>query len=225
MMVQGQLPALLRWRGVATYVHLNLGGRASARLCLEGAIVVARSMDDPSGTIEIATHGLAELERIEGNIDAARRLHEECLRVDRASGDRLGTMIGLNNLAMCAVVMNEPMRARDMLLESLSISDELGSRRGRLVVMEFCAGLAATLEQWALTPRFDAAADIHTVQMGRRRDAPDAAFLAPLVEQAKTTLGPETYAATVAAGRALSYDDAVAEMTAWLRSLTPTTPT
>ena len=134
-------------------------------------------------------------------------------------------MIGLNNLAMCAVVMNEPMRARDMLLESLRFSEELGSRRGRLVVTEVCAGLAATLEQWALTARFGAAADIHTKQMGRRRDAPDAAFLAPQVEQAKPTLGPETYAATVAAGRALSYDNAIAEMTIWLRSLAPITPT
>ena len=136
----------------------------------------------------------------------------------RASGDRLSTMISLNNLSMVAVVANEPMSARDMLLESLVISDELGSRRGRLVVMEVCAGLAAALEQWALTPRFDAAADIHTVQMGRRRDVPDAAFLAPLVEQAKIALGTETYATSVAAGRALSYDSAVAEMTAWLRS-------
>ena len=77
---------------------------------------------------------------IEGNIDAARRLYEECLRVERASGDRLGTMIGLNNLAICAVVLNQPMRACDTLLASLSISEELGSRRGRLLVMEVCAG-------------------------------------------------------------------------------------
>ena len=68
-------------------------------------------------------------------------------------------------------------------------------------------------------PRFDAAADVHTVQMGRRRDAQDVAFLTPLVEQAKVALGPEIYAAAVAAGRVLSYDDAVTEMTAWLRSL------
>lgn len=201
------------------YVHLNLGERASARQHLEEAISLARAMDDPCGSVEIAANSLAELERIEGNIAAARRLYEACLRAERASGDRLSTMIALNNLAMCAVVMNEPMRARDMLLESLSISDELGSRRGRLVVMEVCAGLAALLEQGGLTPRFDAAADIHTVQMGRRRDAPDAAFLAPLVVQAKTQLGAESYAAAVAAGRALSYDDAVAEMTVWLRKL------
>ncbi len=89
--------------------------------------------------------------------------------------------------------------------------------------MEVCAGLAALLPEWSRTPRFDAAADIHTVQMGRRRDLPDAAFLAPLVERAKNALGPERHAAEITAGRALSYDDAVAEMTLWLQSLTVTT--
>ena len=207
------------------YVYLTLGERARARQCLEEAMAASRGTVDTRGAFETAANSLAELERLEGHIDAARSLYEESLRKMRASGDRLSTMIALNNLSMVAVVTNEPMRARDMLLESLAISDELGSRRGRLVVMEVCAGLATSLEHFELTPRFDAAADIHTVQMGRRRDAPDAAFLAPLVERAKTSLGPDNYAVAVAAGQALSYDDAVAEMTAWLRSLAPTTPT
>ena len=73
-------------------------------------------------------------------------------------------------------------------------------------------------------PRFDAAAEAHTVQLGRRRDPHDVAFLTPLVEQAKAALGPEIYATAVEAGRALSYDDAVAEMIAWLTSLKATAP-
>ena len=202
-------------------VHLTLGERALARQCLEEAIAAARRTTGARGAFETAANSLAELERLEGNIDAARSLYEESLRKMRANGDRLTTMIALNNLSMVAVMKNEPMRARNMLLESLSISDDLGSRCGRLVVMEVCAGLAASLEHFEPTPRFDAAADIHTVQMGRRRDVPDAAFLAPLVERAKTTLGPNDYAAAVEAGRALSYDNAVAEMTAWLTSLKP----
>ena len=55
--------------------------------------------------------------------------------------------------------------------------------------------------------------------MGRRRDLPDAAFLAPLVERAKRALGQVEYDAALAAGRALSYDEAAAEMTKWLRSV------
>ena len=174
----------------------------------------ARQDDFTSGGT--AATSLAELERLEGNIDAARHLYGRELRHVRACGDRLSTMIGLNNLSMIAVVQRDHATAREMLLESLAISDELGSRRGRLVVMEVCTGLAASLEQWPLTPRFDGAADIHTVQMGRRRDAPDAAFLAPWVEQAKNALGPVEYDRALAAGRGLSYEQAVSEMSNWL---------
>ena len=201
------------------YAYLSTHDLKAARTFLEEAFVLDTRITTESARTNIAANALAELERLEGNIDAARTLYEGELRMVRAAGDRLSTMIGLNNLAMVAVVQQDHSRAREMLLESLAISDELGSRRGRLVVMEVCAGLAASLEQWSLTPRFDGAADIHTVQMGRRRDLPDVAFLAPLVAQSKRALGQAEFDAAVAAGRALSYDEAVAEMTKWLRSI------
>ncbi len=209
---------LVRALSRSGYAHLSIRDHKTARVYLEEAFALGQQIKDELGFVNIAANALAELERLEGNIDAARTLYEGELRTVRASGDRLSTMIGLNNLSMVAVVQRDHSRVRAMLLESLAISDELGSRRGRLVVMEVCAGLAASLEQWLLTPRFDGAADIHTVQMGRRRDLPDAAFLAPLIERARHAMGPVEYDAAVAAGRALSYDDAVAEMTNWLRN-------
>ena len=200
------------------YAYLSTHDLKAARAYLEEAFVMSARVTTESARNNIASNALAELERLEGNLDAALTLYEGELRTVRDTGDRLSTMISLNNLSMIAVVQRNHSRARSMLLESLAISDELGSRRGRLVVMEVCAGLAASLEQWPLTPRFDGAADLHTVQMGRRRDLPDAAFLAPLVERAKHALGQVDYDAALAAGRALSYDEAVAEMTKWLRS-------
>ena len=204
-------------------VHMNLDERAMARQYLEEALVVARRMDDSSESTEFATHALADLEQLEGNTDAARILFEACLRGRRARGDRVNTMVGLTCLATIAVMQNDPQRAQSMLLESLMIANEIEAKRWRLVAMEISAGLAATLKLWPLVPRFDAAAEAHTAQMGRRRDPQDVAFLTPLVEQAKAALGPESYAAAVAAGRALSYDDALAEMIRWLRSLQATT--
>ena len=201
------------------YAQMSLGERAQARSSFEHAQRVAVADHASADNVIRIAVALAELERLEGNIDEARRLYESVLVHDRAQGDQLATMITLNNLSMVAVVQAEPLRARDMLLESLSISDALGSRRGRLVVMEVCAGLAATLGQWPLAPRFEGAADVHTVQMGRRRDLPDAAFLAPLIEQSKHALGTPAFAVALAEGRALSYDRAVADMSDWLRGL------
>ena len=201
------------------FVRLSLHDRAGARVYLEEALTLARQLGDAPGRVNLTAANLAELERVEGHLGAAEALYEEGLHHVRVTGDRLRTMIALNNLAMVAVVKGNDQRARAMLIESLAISDELGSRRGRLVVMEVCAGFAAHLGLWELAARFDGAADIHTVQMGRRRDIADAAFLAPFIERARAVLGVEGYATAEAAGRALSYDDAVAAMQKWLDRL------
>jgi predicted ATPase/DNA-binding winged helix-turn-helix (wHTH) protein len=215
----GFMELLTRGLSRLGYAHLSRRDLKTARACLEEAYALSSPLSTESSLTNIAANMLAELERLEGNIDAARALYERGLRIARAEGDRLSTMIGLNNLSMIAVMQHDHSRARAMLLESLAISDELRSRRGRLVVMEVCAGLAASLGLWSLTPRFDGAADIHTVQMGRRRDLPDVEFLAPLVDRAKHALGRSDYEAAINAGRALSYDEAVAEMLQWLRTV------
>lgn len=166
------------------YARLNLADHAGARCAMEEAYTMEISLIDTRGIHRMVVSQLAELERMEGQLGAAERLYEEGLRHSRAQGDRLATMIALNNLGMVAVANGDAPRARVRLVESLAICDELHSRRGRLVVMEACAGLAGHLGQWARAARFDGAADIHTVQMGRRRDRVDAAFLEPHLERA-----------------------------------------
>ena len=199
------------------FVCLSLQDRAQARACLEEGLALARKLSNEPWLVSLAASSLAELERLEEHLVAAEALYEESLRHVRTTGDRLRTMIGLNNLAMVAVATGAEARARSMLIESLAISDELGSKRGRLVVMEVCAGLAAHLKDWQLAARFDGAADIHTAQVGRRRDVADAAFLAPFVARAREALGVAGYVDAQAVGRALSYEDAVDGMQRWLR--------
>jgi len=198
------------------FVRLSAHDHSAARVCLEEALVLARTMSNSAALVSQATTALAEQERLEGNLDAAAQLYEESLKHARVLGDRLRTMIVLNNLSMVAVATGDEPRARERMIESLAISDELGSKRGRLVVMEVCAGLAAHLEDWPRAARFDGAADIHTVQMGRRRDVADTAFLAPLVARSREALGAAGYADAEAVGRAWSYEAAVDTMQQWL---------
>lgn len=200
------------------YTRMSLGDHAGARADMEEAHAIAGSQAEHCGVQRLVVALLAELERLEGRLDAAERLYEKGLRQARAGGDRLSTMIALNNLAMVAVAGGDEPGARKRLVESLAICDELGSRRGRLVVMEVCAGLAAHLGQWERAARFDAAADVHTVQMGRRRDVVDAAFLVPHLAQARQRLGERAYAAALAEGAALPYEAAVGELRGWLQA-------
>jgi len=200
------------------YSQIALGDRAAARATLEEACAIALGLEGDQRPRAIALSNLAELERMEGHFEAARRGYEACLAIDVAEGDRQHTMISLNNLAMAALALNALPQARERALESLAICNELESRRGRLVVMEVCAGLAAELEDWAHAVRFDAAAQRLTAALGRRRDVVDEAFLAPRIARARKALGRKAALACEAEAQALDYDTAIDAMQDWLES-------
>lgn len=107
---------------------------------------------------------------------------------------------------------------RERLRASLAICDELDSKRGRLVVMEVCAGLSADLEDWTHALRFDAAARRLTAALGRRRDVVDEAFLGPRITRARKALGRKSALACEAEAQALDYDAAIDAMQDWLDS-------
>ncbi len=205
------------------YALLELGDRVASRAALEEARALAETTGEGARARSVAISNLAELERLEGRFDAAAPLYEQTLATYRASGDRQGTMIALNNLSMTALGLGDMARVRTLALESLAICDELDSRRGRLVVMEVCAGLAADLGQWHRTTRFDAATRFHTMEMGRHRDAADEAFLASRIELARISLGELGHATATAEGRALSYGAAIDEIRSWLTQIGPIT--
>ena len=205
------------------YALIELGDRVAARAALEEARTLA---DATAGSMQarlVAISNLAELERLEGRFGVAAPLYEQALATYRSGGDRQGTMIALNNLAMTALGQGDAARVRSLARESLAICDELDSRRGRLVVMEVCAGLAADLGQWHRTTRFDAATRYHTAEMGRHRDAVDEAFLASRIELARISLGELGHATATAEGRALSYSAAINEMRSWLTEISSIT--
>jgi len=200
------------------YSQIALGDRAAARATLEEACAIALDLPGDKRPRAIALSNLAELERMEGNLEAALRGYEACLAITIAEGDRQHTMITLNNLAMAALALKALPQVRERMRASLAICDELDSKRGRLVVMEVCAGLAADLEDWTHAVRFDTAARRLTAAMGRRRDVVDEAFLAPRITRARKALGRKPVAAVDAEAKALDYDAAIDAMQDWLDS-------
>ncbi len=200
-------------------VALNQRAHQMARAHMEQALALARQCGDDAALIGPIAGSLAEVERVEGRLQIAVPLYEEALRCARRIGDRLRVMIALNNLSMVSISLGKVAPVRDMLLESLAISDELGSRRGRLVVMEVCAGLAAFRDEPLLAARFDGASATHTVQMGRHRDPADEGYLMPLLQRARTAVGDGEFACAQADGRALAYEVAVTELRHWLQSI------
>jgi predicted ATPase/class 3 adenylate cyclase len=215
-----------RRRAIAAFqplalAHLGQGDLATARRYLEEALEFAQSLGEPR-EIAAATNALAQVHRADGNLDEAEPLYEKVLALAREIGDRESIAVALLNLAMVAVDRRSLERARTMLLDVLAIVQEIGSKRAGQSVLEVCGGLAAVREDWARAARVYGAAEAQTAQTGLQRDPADAAFLEPLLAKAQTALGSEAFAAAENAGRALSYDEAMAEARAWL-ALPPAT--
>ena len=214
-------------------VCASLGDHTATRQHREEALTLARQPGSDDTLVINAAASLAELERLEDRLDAAQPLYEEALRHARAHGDRLSTLAILANLSMLALGRRcaataatatasiDPawaVIARQRLLEALSIADELDSQRGRLTVLEACAGLASTQAAWAQALAFDAAADQHIAAMGRCRDIADLASLAPLLQHAASALGATDATAARAAGRQLNCSEALAQARQWLHA-------
>jgi hypothetical protein len=112
------------------------------------------------------------------------------------------------------------LRAARTLLEVVDMNAGIGSKAVGQSVLEASCGLAVLREQWLPAARWYGAAEAQSAQTGLHRDPADEAFVAPRVAKARAALGAPGFAAADGEGRALGYDEAIAEARAWLASLT-----
>ena len=197
--------------------YFGLGEAATARRYAEEALACARQLGEER-EVAGALVSLAQLHRAQDNLDQAEPLYEQALALLRGLDDREGTAVTLLNLAMVAVGRRAVSRAGELLLGALTIAQEIGSKTTGQSVLEVCAGLASLQADWHLVARFYGAAEAQAAQSGLRRDSADAAFLQPLIAKAQAALGAKNFAAAESAGRALTYEAAMAEARASLQS-------
>jgi predicted ATPase/class 3 adenylate cyclase len=197
---------------------LQQGNLGAARIHSKMALEVAREAGNARRLAD-ALNGLAELERTHGNLEAAVPLYEESLAIDRTIGDRFGTANALCNLARVFISSGSSGRARTMLLEAFSIEAQIGAKHIGPLLLEICAGLAASYEEHVRSARFFGAAEEQLRALGSHREQADIAFLTPLLALTRKGLNSGAFAAAEAEGRALSYDDAVAAARTWVEEL------
>jgi non-specific serine/threonine protein kinase len=194
---------------------VGVGNLAAARGHLKEALELARAEGDRR-QLAGALNALGQLERVEGALDAAMPLYAQVLEIAQEIGDRETVAIGLLNLAMADVERRATEVARERLLQVLAIASETGSKPAGQSVVEVCAGMAALGGDWKRAARLFGAAEEQTSYTGIHRDPADEAYLAPLIDLARKSLGVEAFAAAEAAGRALSYEEVIAEARDWL---------
>ena len=197
---------------------LGQGDVATARGYLQEALALARDLGDKR-ELAGAINALAQVHRIQADLETAEPLYDQVVALARELGDREIIAVGLLNLAMVSLGRGSNDRARTILLEALAIAEEIGSRPAGQSVVEVCAGLAALREEWERAARFYGVAEAQVAYTGIQRDPTDEAFLRPLVAKSRNALGAAVFAAAEDAGRVLSYDDAIAEVRAWLENV------
>jgi non-specific serine/threonine protein kinase len=199
---------------------LGLGDAAAARRHFEAAVAAARALHSAK-QLASGLNALAQLERLEGRLEAAQALYTEAMVLARQLGDLqyIGSL--LLNLAMVALGRGRSDGVANGLREVLRIADDTGSRPAALSALDVCAGLAAQRGEAARAARFFGLAEAQAVAAGLQRDAADAAFLMPLIAQARQALGEHGFAAAEQAGRASTLEAMAAEAEAWLADPQP----
>lgn len=196
---------------------LGRGDFANGRARLAEALALAESLGDER-EIAAALSAMAQLRRVEGALDDAEALNERALAICRKLGDRESIATGMLNLAMVAIERRDATRAREMLLQVMTLAEETGSKPISQCAIEVSAGLAGMLEQWPQAARLFGAAEAQAAQTGIRRDAADEAFLSSAMARGRKMLGAEGFTEAERAGRALPFDSAVAEARAWVQA-------
>jgi predicted ATPase/class 3 adenylate cyclase len=194
------------------------GDTAGAEQHFLQGMASAQALGDPR-ELASATNALAQLYRSQGLLDKARPLYDKFLEIARTIGDREFIAVGLLNLAMVAIAAGELEAARQPLLETARIAVELGSKAAGQNLLEVCTGLAAARHEWQRAARFYGAAEAQAEQTGLHRDPADDAFLQPRVAEIQAAMGGAALAEAEGAGRALAYEAAIAEASAWLLAI------
>jgi hypothetical protein len=166
--------------------------------------------------IAAALIALAQVHRVEGHLDAAEPLYAEALALARELGDREIVCVALLNLAMVIIGRTSAKGVPPMLLEALVIANEIGARQLAQSVLDVAAGLAASLDDCKQAAQLYGAAETLAAETAFQRDRTDEAFLSPLMQRARATLGETEFERALAEGRALDYDAAIEALKSWL---------
>jgi predicted ATPase/DNA-binding winged helix-turn-helix (wHTH) protein len=189
-----------------------------ARKHVEEALPLARRLEQKAYVVSTLLQ-LGDIDRFEGELDAAARVYEESVALARECGDLRGLILSLIDLASVLVGQGSKDRPRELVLEAVALVEQVGSKPLGAFALVVAAGIAASAAEWRRAAQLYGTAMAQCAQMGLRIEPADEVFLAPLIAKAREATGSTAFATAEAAGRAVSYEGALAEARAWLMDL------
>ncbi len=176
---------------------------------------LARAENKPK-SLSFALTGIAEVHRELGNLAEAEAFYEESLTLARAREDARATAIGLGNLASLWIMSGQLDRARAALRESMGLGTVMNSKAVVECQLDVVAALAAASARHATAARFHGATLTRLRESGFCHDPADEAFITGWMARSREALGATAFDAAEAEGKALNYEEAMAEMERWL---------
>jgi len=224
---QGDLEGALRvlerslaiWRGLGNrtqeatelnslgITHRHRGDLDTARSMFEDSITIARELGDDS-LIAVRLANLGNLEIEAGNLDRAAQMLREALALYQTESYPLGVANAQKWLASASLLAGRAQEARDLLSGTFDYVVSSGDPELLANILEASACIAAELGEGLRAARLAGAAAGIRDTGGMPIPEPDAALLERFLDPARATVPHEIWNAELAAGRALTQEQA-----------------
>ena len=185
------------------------GELAAARALLEESTAIGREIGSDF-RIAIALTSLGAVESAAGDYDRATQLLHEALTLDRKLGDSEGEVDAQLSLAVVSLHTGRIEEARDLL--TCTLDYVIGSREPEFLAdtLELSACIAAARRDGPQAARLAGAAEALRQQVGIPKTVHAEALLERFLAPARAATQPDLWDAELAAGRALSEQQATA---------------
>jgi non-specific serine/threonine protein kinase len=189
--------------------------RADA-LCHEG-LAMFRELGD-TRSAAACLNNLAVVHWSRGRRDVSRELHEESLTLYRELGDKRGMAHVLDDLALLARQNGDATSAGALYANSLALWQEVGDRRGTAECLAGLSGIARDQGDPIGAARLLGAAEELLESASAFLDHVERIAYEEDVAAVRTALGDDAYADALGQGRAMTVEQAVADLLGPARS-------
>lgn len=175
----------------------------------EESLMIKRELNDEHG-IASSLNNLGVIARDLHNYSYARRLFEESIIIERRVSNKAGIADGYSNLGLIATDEGDYAQATDFYHQSMAIQLELGEKEGVALSFEGLAGIAALVGQPLRAAHLYGAAEVLREEINVPIAPSDYAEYVRKITTARTGLVDTAFGEAWMAGRALTFDKAVA---------------
>jgi predicted ATPase/class 3 adenylate cyclase len=192
--------------------HRHLGHLDTARALLTDSAAIARRIGSQAG-LGVALMNLGQVESAVGNRDRAAELLREALALQQEQGDLMRVAVIQQSLAVDSLFDGRAGEARELLVASLDYVVGSGDTECLIDALELAAAIAAQMGDCGQAARLTGAAAAIRQEAGMPASQPDAATLEHFLAPARAAVPSADWDAALAAGRALTQQQAITLLT------------